>query len=525
MDRLTENPKLPLLAGTALAAAALMIHTLCQPKHKAHYRELEQPDSTLPVVGNFLDIAGRVDDYHDWILEQTLRFEGRPWKLTMPGQGEAIVVSSPDAIEEVMSTQFENFGKGPYQCELLREFFGYAFGTDDGELWYHQRKVAVKFFSTKTLDLFMRESIHKGVLRVQNEIEAATNKDEIINLRMLFQDFTLDTFIEMGLGVDLESVGAKTRHPVHEALEATSKIIFERFRNPAWVWKFMRWANVGHERELRRHMEVVNNWMHEMIQHGVEQSIQKKQRCVDISQNGVEPKQNYKSVLDLFLESPEGEAEGFTKDHLSDFILSLVVGATDSTADTLTWIFYALHKNPDVEKRLREEMETVLSGVDTTTYLTMEHLKPLVYLEAVIKETLRVYPAGPNTFREAKLDTIICGDIFVRKGQQVMTPQYAMGRNPAVWGPDATEFRPERWINLETGKLKPISASKFFSFSAGPRICPGMSLAMMELRIMVANLMHRYRFEVDPSVDGTYTMGVTLLMKQPLRVKAISLGG
>ncbi|TMW65609.1 hypothetical protein Poli38472_008251 [Pythium oligandrum] len=513
MDLLIENPKLPLLAGTALAAATIAIHTLRQSKDAPQYRELEQPDSTLPGLGNFFDIAGRVDDYHDWILEQTLRFEGRPWKFKIPGQGEAIVVSSPDAIEEVMSTQFENFGKGPYQCELLREFFGHAFGTDDGVMWYHQRKAAVKFFSAKALDMFMRESVHKGVLRVQNEIESAMSKNEMANLKMLFQEFSLDTFIEMGLGVDLKSVGAKARHPVHEALEASSMIIFERFRNPAWVWKFMRWANVGHERELRRHMDVVYSWMHEVIQHGVEQSIKRKQSGEDTRN------ESHKSILELFLDRSEGEAEGFTQDHLVDFILSLVVGATDTTADTLTWIFYALHKNPDVEKKLRKEMETVLSGVDTATYLTMEHLKPLVYLEAVIKETLRLYPVGPNTFREAKLDTIICGDIFVRKGQQVMTPQYAMGRNPAVWGPDATEFRPERWIDLGTGKIKPVSASKFFSFSAGPRICPGVSLAMMELRIMVANLLRRYRFEVDSSIDGSYMMGVTLIMKQPLLAK------
>ncbi|TMW65610.1 hypothetical protein Poli38472_008252 [Pythium oligandrum] len=513
MDLLSETPQLPLLAGTAIAAFA--IHALRPMKDTSGFRELEKPDSTLPVIGNLLDAATRVDDLHDWFLEQSLCFEGRPWKFTVPGQGEKIVVTSPDAIEEVMSTQFENFGKGQFQTDLLSGLFGVAFGTTDGELWYHQRKAAVKFFSAKILDMFMCESIHKGMLRVHSEIESAISKNEEVNLKMLFQDFTLDTFVEMGLGVDLQSVGAKTRHPLHEAIEATSKIVFERFRRPVWLWKLENWMSVGKEGELRRHMSSVYSWMHDVIQQGVEQSIMKKQ-------GGEGPtKQSYKSILELFLDSPEGEAEGFTKDHLVDFILNVVVAATDSTVDTLTWIFYAIHKHPGVEEKLREEMNKAFTGLSAGTYLTMEHLKPLAYLEAVIKETLRLYPTGPLTFREALADTVICGDILVRKGQQVMTPQYAMGRNPAVWGPDAAEFRPERWIDSETGKVKPVSPFKFFSYSAGPRICPGMSLAMMELRIMVANLMHRYRFEMDPSNDGSYMMGVTLLMKQPLRVKAV----
>ncbi|TMW65607.1 hypothetical protein Poli38472_008249 [Pythium oligandrum] len=518
MNRLMEleDSKIPLLAGTALVAAALTVHTLRQSKDTRRYRKIERPESTLPVLGNLLDVVRREDDFHDWFLEQTVRYEGRPWAFTLPIQGEAIVVSTPEAIEEVMSTQFKNFIKGQFQRDLLSGLFAMGVGLLDGEQWYHQRKTAVKFFSTKVLDMFVRESIKKNIGRVNNVMEQAIQSQEMIDLKALFYEFTLDTFVEMGLGVDLASIGSNTTHPIQEALEIISSIVFERIRRPGW--KIERWLNVGKEGERTRQMDMVYAWIHEVIQKSVDKSIQKKHSGEDASQRSC------KSIVELFLDSVDEDVGGLSKDDFVDFVLNLVVAARDTTADTLTWIFYCLNRYPEVEKKLREELDMEFADLprDNSTYLSMDRLKSLVYLEAVVKETIRLYPVGALTFREAVEDTVICGDIFVRKGQQVMTSQYSIARSPELWGPDASEFRPERWIDPETGKIKPVSPFKFFNFSAGPRICIGMNLALMELRIVTANLLYRCRFEVDPSVDGTYKAGVTLTTKQPLRAKVVN---
>ncbi|TMW59366.1 hypothetical protein Poli38472_004435 [Pythium oligandrum] len=208
----------------------------------------------------------------------------------------------------------------------------------------------------------------------------------------------------------------------------------------------------------------------------------------------------------------------FTSQDLVEFILTFVLAARDTTALTLAWIFYELGRNPQVEKAIRKEMTEKLDfGKDA--YLTAEDIRSLTYLEAVIKETLRFHPVAPFTTRQKTKDTFVCGDIPIKKGQTVGLSIYSINRNPMVWGPDAHEFNPERWIDTKTGNIINVPATKLFTFAAGPRICVGMTLAMMELRVVSANLLRKYRFEVDLSKnDGSYAAGMTLNMQYPLPV-------
>jgi cytochrome P450 len=90
---------------------------------------------------------------------------------------------------------------------------------------------------------------------------------------------------------------------------------------------------------------------------------------------------------------------------------------------------------------------------------------------------------------------------------------YAMARNPRVWGPDAAEYKPERWIDAKTGELLTFPATKFFTFSAGPRQCIGMKLAMLSLRVLTANMLHRYKFQLDPTNDGSHLNALPLSMR------------
>jgi cytochrome P450 len=179
-----------------------------------------------------------------------------------------------------------------------------------------------------------------------------------------------------------------------------------------------------------------------------------------------------------------------------------------------------LTKYPDVEARIQAEMKTMFTslGLAHDTYLTTDHVQHLVYLEATIRETLRLYPTVPIMQKEAAKDTVICGDIPVRKGEQWCLPIYALARNPDVWGPDASEFKPERWIDPKTGTLLTVPATKFPAFSAGPRVCIGMKLGLLELRVVAANLAHRYRFSLAEPNDGDYIVAISLALKKPLSV-------
>jgi cytochrome P450 len=186
------------------------------------------------------------------------------------------------------------------------------------------------------------------------------------------------------------------------------------------------------------------------------------------------------------------------------------------------WVFLTINKHPEVEQRIRDEMVMRLPDVmaDDEAYVTSDHTKELVYLEATIKEVLRLYPVVPMNQREAMKDTVIGDGIPIKKGDFVVLHPYAMARMPSLWGPDAAEFKPERWIDPTTGELLNVSSTKFLLFGSGPRICIGMKLAMLELRVVMANLIKRYRFSLAAPNDCSFIVSMDLALVNPLVMNA-----
>ncbi|TMW65598.1 hypothetical protein Poli38472_008240 [Pythium oligandrum] len=285
--------------------------------------------------------------------------------------------------------------------------------------------------------------------------------------------------------------------------------VSRRFTRPEWISKLQHFLNFGDEAKLAANVEKLHIWLGEIIHDILHKHMESRDDAKEV-----------KSIIELFLEYNASGEEIPAKD-LVTFIQGFVGAARDTTALTLGWFFYLLDKHPDVETKIREEIKKQLPDLvgRSNAYLALDHTRHLVYLEAALKETLRLYPAAPFLIREAACDKVICGDVLIRKGQSVGLSIYAMARNPDVWGPDAAVFKPERWIDPKTGEIIQVPTAQFFSFSTGPRSCLGMNLAMLELRAAAANLINWFRFGVNKSNDGSYVMSVVLPMKQPLLAK------
>lgn len=129
----------------------------------------------------------------------------------------------------------------------------------------------------------------------------------------------------------------------------------------------------------------------------------------------------------------------------------LSTAGRDTTAQTLTWVFYCLATHPEVEKKAREELLSVLGKDGKPTY---ESLKDLKYINAVFNECLRLYANVPGNILTCTKDTVLGGTgVTVRAGDRVQYSPWVMGRMQNIWGPDAEEFKPERWLD-EKGSLK-----------------------------------------------------------------------
>ncbi|TMW65591.1 hypothetical protein Poli38472_008233 [Pythium oligandrum] len=480
-------------------------------------REIPYQPGGLPIIGNLLEIVRNRHRIYDWSVEQCLRFKGQPFKRRIPGQPEIVTFCTPEPIEEITTKQFDNFIKGELQVDVLEGLFGRALIASDGERWYHQRKTAAKFFSARALRAFMNKAVHKNIDEVCDVFERAIQANEQVDLLRLFHEFTLQTFVEMGVGLDLKWIGREEPHPFFTSMHTATLMMQKRLFQPAWSWRLQRYFNIGPERRFKEEMSVIRTWLRDVLKVTLADINKRKKEGKPAESNG----EAIKSVIELFVETSNEEVEGGRTEDLVEFLQTFIFGARDTTALTMSWLFYELGRNPHVVQAMRDEIKLKLpaEAANHNVCLTTEHIRHLVYLEATLKELLRLHPVAPSTLKYVVRDTVICGDIPLYKGQMVLLSAYAMARNPDVWGPDAAEFKPERWIDPKTGKITPVPSSKFFTFHSGPRTCVGMNLAMLELRVVLANLVNRYDFEMDPSNDGSYIPSPLMLMKYPLWAK------
>uniref|UniRef100_A0A0D9WY15 Cytochrome P450 n=1 Tax=Leersia perrieri TaxID=77586 RepID=A0A0D9WY15_9ORYZ len=183
----------------------------------------------------------------------------------------------------------------------------------------------------------------------------------------------------------------------------------------------------------------------------------------------------------------------------------------DTTSHLLTWTMFLLSARPEWQERLREEVETACGGTDEVP--TRDMLNKLKLLHMFLLETLRLY--SPVSLIQRKAGTNLeLGGIKVPKGAILTIPIATIHRDKEVWGPDADEFRPERFEKGASRAAKHPNA--LLSFSSGPRSCIGQNFAMIEAKTVVAMILQRFSFELSPKYVHAPTDVITLCPKYGL---------
>ncbi|CAG8548360.1 2243_t:CDS:2, partial [Scutellospora calospora] len=184
-------------------------------------------------------------------------------------------------------------------------------------------------------------------------------------------------------------------------------------------------------------------------------------------------------------------SEQLTFDEIRSQVTIILTAGHETTSVTLSWALYYLAKNSKAQDRLRKEILDVFT--DRNYFPTIEEIDHLEYLECVFKETLRLAPPLPELMRSTVKDEIMNGYV-IPKDTPLAIPIYAIQRDPLIWGDDAENFNPSRWLDPEI-KSK-ISTSHYFPFSAGRRACPGNKLALLELKMILPIIIRNFKFRI-----------------------------
>jgi len=179
-----------------------------------------------------------------------------------------------------------------------------------------------------------------------------------------------------------------------------------------------------------------------------------------------------------------------TTEWLRDVVMNFVIAGRDTTACTLSWMFYILATHPEIQQKLQGELDEKFMPGETPTIQSVSHTH-LPYLNGILYETLRLYPPVPLDGKTAVNDDVLPGGIKIPAGMRMTFLIYAMGRDEKMY-PEPEKVKPERWI-----PFKEPSPFELPVFQAGPRICLGQNMAIFEAKIIAAMLMREFSFEMD----------------------------
>nr|TKW02435.1 hypothetical protein SEVIR_8G244200v2 [Setaria viridis] len=263
---------------------------------------------------------------------------------------------------------------------------------------------------------------------------------------------------------------------------------------------------------VRHRMEKLVGWTYGVIDRQVE--VRRRRRAAG------EPRKN--DLLDAALDMEmEGEVDGeglvMNQDATRGMFMDLLVAGSGSTTSTIEWAMAELLQNPRLMEKVQEELKRVLGA---RTHVVESDIAKLSYLQAVVKETLRLHPTVPIGLNKAEATVEIQG-YKIPKGTTVYVNLWDICRRAKVWD-DPEKFMPERFADRDVSFVG--TNFELIPFGAGRRICLGMPLADRMLHLMLASLLHRFEWTLPDGqvggVDMAEQFGLVLSMAIPLRAVA-----
>ncbi|TYI62259.1 hypothetical protein E1A91_D10G232300v1 [Gossypium mustelinum] len=466
----------------------------------------DQGFKSYPILGALPEFLRNRHRFLDWTTEILIRCPTNTAVFRRPGKIHGIITANPLNVEHVLKTNFENYPKGERFIWLLKDFLGQGIFNSDGDLWKIQRKTASYEFNTKSLRNFIMDNVRLEIsTRLIPVLNKALETNQVLDLQEVLEQFAFDNICKLAFNVDPGCLGGDgtSGSGFMHAFEEAATLSSGRFMNAfPFLWKIRKIFNMGSEKNLKKSIEIV----HEFADNIIKTRLQSQDQSKD------------EDLLSRFITSYDNSPQ-----FLRDIIISFILAGRDTTSSALTWFFWLLSLNPNVEKNIITELETIRTrnGKNIGDGYTFDELRDMHYLHAAISESLRLYPPVPVDTKACLNNDILPDGTFIGKGWFFTYHAYAMGRMEAIWGKDCNEYLPERWLD-ETGNCKQESPFRFPIFHGGPRMCLGKDMAYIQMKSIVAAMLERFVVEVQGNDKcPQHLLSLTLRMKGglPIRVR------
>ncbi len=400
------------------------------------------------------------------------------------GPGTMFLVVHPEHVRHISITNRQNYDKRA-SYDVVRELLlGDGLVTSTGKLWRRQRRLMAPFFTPRGIESYHALMVEDGLWMRQRWEELARQGEpvEMIDEMMrITASIILKTMFSMESDADILEI--------KDAVETMIQFVATGQMNPL---RPPLWLPTAKNRAYSRARDVVHTYINGVIAH----------------RRAMPPDHWPDDLLSkLMLARDEETGETMSDELLRDESITIFFAGHETTARTLTFLWYALAQNPEVERRLHAEIDAVVGEGPPT----IPHLKELVYTLQTIKETLRLYPPAPTYVRDA-LDADEMDGVPVPAGSRMMLWPYLTHRHPDFWE-RPYQFDPDRWEPEREAARHPYA---YHPFAAGQRICIGNNFSLYESQLLVAMLASRFAPRLVPGHQPQLEMAGTLISKNGL---------
>ncbi|KAJ4974694.1 hypothetical protein NE237_007868 [Protea cynaroides] len=456
----------------------------------------------LPLVGNLPFLKPDLHKYYSHLAD----IYGPIFKLHL-GNKLCVVVSSSSLAKEILKDHDATFANHNPPIAAFHTSYG---GNDilwnqHVPDWRMMRKIFFQELMSKTsLDAcynLRKQEIQQMVREVYAKIGTPIDIGELTFVTLL------DMILNMLWGGTLKGeektrIGVEYRKVVGELIELFGK------SNVSDMFPILaRFDLQGIERKAKELFLWADRILDSVINERLKMEVVQEKPSKDDSQN--------KDFLQILLELKQQDGKAtLSMKQLKALLQDAIVAGVETTSVTLEWAFAEMMRNPNIMRKAQEELGKV---VGMSNKVEESHISMLPYLSAMVKETLRLYPAAPLLIPHYANQSCTIGQFTIPRGTSVFFNIWKIHRDPEGWE-DPLEFFPERFLRDNNGYDYKGNNFNYLPFGSGRRICVGISLAERMSTYMLASLLHSFEWKIPENVelDLSEEFGVVLKKRTPL---------
>ncbi|KAM9329052.1 cytochrome P450 4V2 [Gastrophryne carolinensis] len=486
--------------GAAAAVVLLSLLLSCMVPLLADYirkwrimKPIPAIGPNYPLVGDALLLKPDGGDFFEQIIEYTEVLRNLPLLKLWIGPVPLIIAYHAETVEPLLSTS-KHMDKS-FLYTFLHPWLGLGLLTSTGEKWRIRRKMITPTFHFAILSEFLEVMNEQSVILV-DKLQTRVGKGPF----NCFMDVTLcalDIICETAMGTKIQAQSNSDSEYI-KAIYEMSDIIHRRQKAP-WLWPDFVYSRLAAGKNHDRNLKILHSFTDKTILERA-QELKNDEANSDTSKK---PKKR-RAFLDMLLKATDDAGNSLSYREIREEVDTFMFEGHDTTAAALNWSLFLLGSHPEIQAKVHKELDETFGQSDQP--VTMDDLKKLRYLEAVVKEALRIYPSVPFFGRTTTEECTIRGYV-IPKGINVVVVTYALHRDPEFF-PEPEEFRPERFLAENSVGRNPYA---YIPFSAGLRNCIGQKFALMEEKVVLAYILRNFTVKATEKREKIRLLGELIL--------------